>query len=254
MLSGLLTGEIQGVLLVFARLGAAFMLLPGFGERYVFARYRLLLALVASAVLAATLKPQLPALPDDPAALALVIGRESAVGILIGFTARFFITMLSLAGTLLALHSGLAAASFFDPMEAAQGTLPATLVTLVATTALFAGDGHLLLLRGLAASYGHFPAGTPLPLDDAAAFLTALCDTALGTGLRLAAPLVLVTLLANLLLGLMSRVMPALQVFALVVPLQTVLYLGMSLVGIAGALAVSRGWLDALLRSPVLGG
>ena len=69
---------------MFARLGAAFMLLPGFGESFVYLRGRLAMALVISAVATPIAAPALPALPSGPLALTMVIAGEVTVGLLIG--------------------------------------------------------------------------------------------------------------------------------------------------------------------------
>jgi flagellar biosynthesis protein FliR len=253
VLQELLVGELFGVLLVFARVGTAFLLLPGFGERYVFVRHRLLLALLFSALIAAGLRDVLPAMPAEPTALLLLVGQETLIGLLIGFVARFLLAIANAAGTLLAMQSGLAAAAFFDPNEGGQSTLPGNLLTMLALVLLFATESHLLLLQGVAHSYERFAPGAVLPLGDAAQVVAGLTDGALESGLQLAAPLLAATLCLNLLLAAMSRVMPALQVFFIAMPLQIALYVGLSLIGIGGTLTLMRGMLVELLSSPVIG-
>lgn len=254
MLADLLVGELFGVLLVFARVGTAMLLLPGFGERYVLVRHRLLLALLASALLATGLRAELPPMPAEPTALLWIIGGETLTGLLIGFVARFLLTIANAAGTILAMQSGLAAAAFYDPNEGGQSTLPGNLLTMLALVLLFATESHLMLLQGLAHSYEGLRPGAALPLGDAAQLVATLTDGALESGLRLAAPLLAAIVCLNLLLAAMSRVMPALQVFFIAMPLQIALYIGLTLIGIGGTLTLMRGMLEELLASPVLGG
>ena len=237
MLADLVQGDLLAVLLVFARLGSAFMLLPGFGEQYVFARQRLVMAMLASALLASAIGGH-PPIPTEPGALLAMLVPEIALGLAMGFLARATLVAAHMAGGILAMQSGLASAAFFDPNSSGQGTAPGMFLGILVLAILFASDGHLAILSGVVQSYDRFPLGTPIPLDDAAALMGPFLDTALKSGLAIAAPLLCTTLLVNILLATMGRMMPALQVFALAAPIQVLLYLGLTFIGLAGALHV----------------
>lgn len=89
--------------LIFARIAAILMLIPGFGETYVPPRVRLSLALLISLALWPVVRGSLPGLPDS---LGLMVGwiiREVAVGLMIGLLLRMFMTALSTAGEILSL-------------------------------------------------------------------------------------------------------------------------------------------------------
>jgi flagellar biosynthesis protein FliR len=236
VLADALVRELLQVLLVFVRVGTALMIVPGFGERYVLARQRLLLGLLLSAVVAPTVA--VPAvLPDEPARLAGLVAGELAVGVFLGAATRLALAALHVAGTIVAFQSGLSAAALFDPNEAGQGTLPGNLFSTTALAVMFAADLHHLLLRALAASYERLPLGGGLPTGDAVRLLTAMIDGATRTGLELAAPVVIASLLANLALGVLGRLMPALQLLAVALPLQLLLALALLLLGVAGVAA-----------------
>jgi flagellar biosynthesis protein FliR len=220
MLATLLAQDLFAVLLIFVRVGSAFMLLPGFSEAYVWARVRLLLALVVSVTLAGPLAPALPALPALPLELSRLVAVELLFGLFLGTTARIAFAALHFAGTTLAFQSGLAAASIFDPNEATQGTLPGNFLTTTALVLLFVTDSHHLLLQALAASYDGLPAGGAPPLGDIAELLARLLDQAFAVGVRIAAPMLLVSLLMYLAMGVLNRLMPTFQVFFIALPLQ----------------------------------
>jgi flagellar biosynthesis protein FliR len=220
LLSELVPGDLFAFLLIFVRAGSAIMIMPGFAEAYVSARVRLMLALGISVVLAGPLAPDLPSLPAEPLGLASLIGSELLTGLFLGTTARMAFAALHIAGTTLAFQSGLAAAAIFDPNEATQGTLPGNFLIRTALVLLFVTDGHHMLLQAIAASYARLPAGGPLPLGDMADFLTRLLSQAFALGIRIAAPLLLVSLLMYLGMGVLNRLMPAFQVFFIALPLQ----------------------------------
>jgi flagellar biosynthetic protein FliR len=247
MLTDLLVQDVFAVLLIFVRTGSAFMVLPGFSEAYVWARVRLLLALVVSLALAGPLGPAMPALPAEPLALGRLLAGELLLGLFLGATARFAYAALHVAGTTLAFQSGLAAAAIFDPNEATQGTLPGNFLTTTALVLLFVTDSHHLLLQALAASYDGLPAGIAPPLGDMAELLTRLLDQAFTVGVRIAAPLLLVSLLMYLGMGVLNRLMPTFQVFFIALPLQMlVAFATLMLTFGAGLLAFFSLFEDAL--------
>ena len=221
----LLAGEIAGVLLVFARLGAALMVLPGFGDHYVMPRLRLLLALALSLLVGPTLAPSFPPLPQEPFALAALLAPEILLGLLLGFATRLALAAVHVGGSLIATQSGLSAAAMFDPNEATPGTLPGTFLTVAALAILFAADFHHLLLRAAAASYAAFPIAAPVDLAAAAELVVDLSAAEISTGTRIAAPMILAALLVNLGLGALGRMVPSLPALFVALPLQLLLAL-----------------------------
>src|SRR5215213_4635157 len=107
MLADLLTGEAAAVLLVFARLGATLMTVPGFGEQHVLPRLRLLLALALSILVSPALAGTMPVLPPEPLAILALLVPEILVGPLLGFVTRLALAAIHAGGSLIALQSGL---------------------------------------------------------------------------------------------------------------------------------------------------
>lgn len=254
MLTGLLVQDVFAVLLIFVRVGSAFMVLPGFSEAYVWARVRLLLALVVSVALAGPLAPSLPALPAQPLELGRLVASELVLGLFLGTTARLAFAALHFAGTTLAFQSGLAAASIFDPNEATQGTLPGNFLTTTALVLLFVTDSHHMLLQALAASYEGLPAGGAPPLGDIAELLARLLDQAFSVGVRIAAPMMLVSLLMYLAMGVLNRLMPTFQVFFIALPLQMLAAFATLMLTFGAGLLLFFNLLEGALATVVMGG
>ena len=251
MPADLVAGEVGRVFLVFARLGAALMVLPGIGEHYVLPRLRLLLALALSLLLTPALAERLPALPEEPLRLAALLGPEILIGLVLGFATRLAMAAIHVGGSLIATQSGLAAAGMFDPNEATPGTIPGTFLTLAALAILFAADFHHLLLRAVAASYGVLPVAAPLDLAAAGELLVGLSASAITVGTRIAAPMILAGILVNLALGALGRMVPALPALFVALPLQLLLALAMLELALPAALrlfaeTLTHGvaWLD----------
>lgn len=93
-----LAQEVFAYFLVFCRLGAALVALPGVGEQYVPVRIRLLFAIALTFVMGPVLADRLPDLPDKVSGLLLLIGGEVFYGLAIGLLARLLITALVWGG------------------------------------------------------------------------------------------------------------------------------------------------------------
>lgn len=246
MLDQIVAGEVFALLLVFVRVGSALMILPGTSEPYVYGRFRLLLALAFSFALAAPLAPSLPPPPDQPSLLVVLIGGEALVGVFLGIAARTVFAALHVAGSVIAFQSGLAAAAIFDPNEATQGTLPGNLLTTTGLVLLFVTDAHHALLQSIAGSYAGLPAGNPVPLGDMSELLIALIGAAFALAVQIAAPLILVSLLTYLVMGVLNRLMPAFQVLFVALPAQMLLTFAALMLTLAGGMLA---FFDLLERS-----
>src|SRR3546814_870383 len=223
MLAELLPQQAFSLLLVFVRLGSALMLLPGFGESYISPRIRLLLALTVTVVVLPVLPPVLPPLPDSAVALFLLIFGEAFIGFFLGSVARLLMAALSIGGMMIATVTGLANALTNDPTAAQQGSIAGSFLTMLALLIILALDLHHVLLRGVIESYNIFVPGQPLLVGDISQMITRVVSKAFLLGFQLASPFVAVALIFNLGLGLLSRLMPQMQVLFIAIPLQIVI-------------------------------
>ncbi len=238
MLTELLPTQIFALLLIFARIGTALMLMPGFGESYISARIRLLLALMVSLVIHPAVAPNLPALPPSPAALLLLVFGEVFIGLFLGSLARILMAALSIGGMMIATVTGLANALTNDPTAAQQGSIAGSFLSTLALLIILVLDLHHLLLRGVIDSYTLFLPGQPILTGDISMMITRVVAKAFLLGFQIASPFVAIGLIFNLGLGLLSRLMPQMQIFFIAIPLQ--ILIGMAVLMIA--LPAIMGW------------
>jgi flagellar biosynthesis protein FliR len=206
-------------LLVFARTGTMLMLLPGLGEQNISARLRLTIALV----LAATLLPlHRGDYHIDPGALGpaiVMLVEEILIGAVLGLTARLTISALEIAGSVIAQQLGLGFVTSVDPTQGEQGVILGNFLTMLGITLFFATDMHHLVIAALNDSYSLFAPGEVPGTGDVAALVTRTVSGAFRIGIRLSAPFLVFGLLFNLGLGVLSRLMPQMQVFFVALPL-----------------------------------
>ncbi len=222
VLEGYLTEQIFAVLIVFTRLGTAMMTMPGFGESYVPSRIRLSLAIVLSLALAPFLESYLPPVPKDPGRLVALLLGEIFVGLLIGTVARFLIAAMHVAGMIISYQSSLSIATQFDPTQAAQGTVLGNFLSVSALTFLFTLDLHHVMLRGVTDSYSLIVPGNFPPMNDLADYFGQLMSHVFEVGVQLSAPSIVIGLMINFTAGILARLMPTMQVFFILQPLQLI--------------------------------
>jgi flagellar biosynthesis protein FliR len=206
-------------LLVFARTGTMAMLLPGLGEQSVSPRLRLTIALVLAAVL---LPLHRSAYHIDPSALGpavVMLVEEIVVGAVLGLTARLTISALEVAGSVIAQQLGLGFVTAVDPTQGEQGVILGNFFTMLGLTLFFATDMHHLVIAALNDSYSLFEPGEVPATGDVAALVTKTVSGAFRIGIQLSAPFLVFGLLFNLGLGVLSRLMPQMQVFFVALPL-----------------------------------
>jgi len=235
--------------LVFARLGAATMVLPGLGEAEVPAPVRLALGLALLALLLPVLAPALPPAPDDTADLVRLVATEVAVGLWFGGLARLAAVALSVAGQLIATLIGLQGMLVNDPALGPQATATARAFGLLAATLVLATGLYAVALRALVESYALLPAGDPFPAGLAAEAVAAAGAASLELALRLAAPFVVAAVVLNVALGLLARLAPGVQTFFVAVPGQVVAGVALLMLLAPPLVAVYSGALRAAFHA-----
>jgi len=229
-LQQLLTANVFAWMLIFTRVGAAFLSMPGVSEAFVSPRIRLLLALLVSALLVPVLGPKLPAMPAQTMALTTLLIGEAFYGAFIGIVARLIVSTVETAGMIIAMQISLSNASVFNPAMASQSSLPSALLGMTALTLMFATDLHHLLFWAVADSYTVFTPGTFPQMGDHATTYARLLGQSFMVGTQLAAPFLVLGLVFYLGLGLLARLMPQLQIFFIAIPAQ--IYLGIIILGL----------------------
>ncbi len=248
MLEQILPAQIFAIVLIFVRVGAATMLLPGYGEPFVSPRLRLLLALMVSLVVAPALSKSLPKMPESATLLALLILGEVLIGVFIGTVARMFLAAMTTAGMLIGYMSSLANALTNDPSAAQQGSISGSFLTLVALLTIMTLDLHHMLLLAVVNSYDLFVPGQVPPIADFSEMVARTMSETFALSFQIAAPFVIVGLIFYLGLGLLGRLMPQMQVFFVAMPLQIMVGLGVLFI----ALPVTLRWFIGSLEDKML--
>lgn len=216
-----LPDHLFAVFLIFCRVGATMMLLPGFGELYVPQRLRLLLALMLAGLVAPVIAPMIPAMPATAAELGVLVFGEVMIGVFVGTLARILVSALETAGMMISLQIGLSTATMFNPM-ADQGAspLPSALYGMLGVVLIFLTDMDHLLLRATVESYGLFTPGALPPLGDLTEMVARFAAGSFRLAFEMAAPFIVLGIVFFTSLGIVARMVPQLQVLFIAQPLQ----------------------------------
>ncbi len=218
----ILPGEVAAFLLILARVGALVMLLPALGEENVSPRFRLTIAVLLAFVFWPFARPLYDVDAASPVRLMGLLVSEIGVGLMLGVVGRFVMSSLSVAGTVIANQLGLGFVTTVDPTQGQQGAIVASFLTLVGLTLIFATDLHHLAIGAIGASYDAFRPGAIPDTGDAARLAIGAASDAFRIGVQISAPFLVFGLVFNLGLGILSRLMPQLQVFFVAVPISMI--------------------------------
>lgn len=214
---------IEAVMLAGVRIVAFLVVAPPFSHNSIPLRIKGMLALgIAVAVSPVVTKDY--ASPDlGGFILALVL--ELVAGAALGFLVMVVYSAAVSAGSLIDLFGGFQMAAAYDPQGMVNGAQFTRLFQMTALALLFASDGYQLVLSGLTGTFRALPLGQGLDLSAPADAMVQALTGMFIASLQIAGPLLVVLFLADVGLGLVTRVAPALNAFQMGYPLKIVITL-----------------------------
>jgi flagellar biosynthesis protein FliR len=239
------TGSLIALLLASVRAAAWLVVCPPFNSRIVPAPVKALLALAISLPLVPRLDDQVPALEVGSLLVAAV--EQVVVGVALGFITAVFFAAIQAAGDLIDTFGGFSMSFALDPMSTSQSSVFGRFYNLIAVTLLFATDGHQMVLRGFLESYRTLPLDGALSLSRLGTVLSHGLPEMFVAALQIAGPLIAVLFLTDVAFGLLNRVAPALNAFALGFPAKILITLVLG----GSAIAVLPDALEGLMERAV---
>jgi flagellar biosynthetic protein FliR len=239
--------QVAGFLLVLARISPLFLLAPLFSSRLLPARARTVIALGLTIGIMPLAVAASGPLPLDVIGYASLVVKELLVGMAFAFSLAALFAAVSVAGSLLDLLIGFSYGALVDPVTGNQSTVISQLYGLVGLGVFIAINGDAWVIKGLARTY------ELVPLLEAPALgaLVAGTQTAfvgiMASAVQVCAPVLLAVVITDTAFGVVSRVVPQLNVFAVGFPAKVAV--GMVLIGVS--LPFVAGWLSDELQGAV---
>ncbi len=201
--------------LVLARVGGLTMTAPIYGTNDVPLHVRGLLAAALAMLIVPSQWHVAIEYPGSAAYYLLLLGGEAIIGACLGLGVLILIHGMTLAGELIEQTSGLKLSEVFDPALDQDVPLFSRLLFLLTVSVFVCLGGHRLVMAGLLDTFQTIPpGGAGFPVSVAQGFVT-LVSLSFQLGIRAAAPAVTALLLASLILGLVGRTLPQLNVLSM---------------------------------------
>jgi len=216
-----LAAWISPIFWTFLRVIAVFTAAPVFSSRSIPLRAKIALAFFVALAAQASL-PDMPVIGfNDPQALGVVV-QQVGVGLAIGFAVRVVFSAVELAGEVVGFQMGLNFAAFFDPTIGAQSSAVARFFGQMTSLLFLAMNGHLMVLFAIIRSYQSFPLDQNFLESLAHMKLQRLGSDLFASALWIALPMIGMLMFVNLALGIVSRVAPQMNIFAVGFPITLV--------------------------------
>lgn len=211
--------EILLFFMVLMRMSAFVVSWPVFGVENISAPIKVLFAAALALVVFPTLhwsSAQMEAIKGD---VMLLAGREIFIGLSVGYLAQFFFFAFRISGEMISQAMGLGAASVFNPAFGGQTSSVEQFYVGLASLFYLAVNGHHFLISGLVGTFDMVPAASFTLNTSQFAGVAQLTQEVVELGLKLSAPVVVSILVVNLVLGVVGKTVPQLNVLVTSFPI-----------------------------------
>ena len=206
-------------MLVLGRVSGILAATPMFGGKLVANRVKAALAFALALVLFPILVPQLPPLPTDIISFGLLMMKEAMVGVSLGLLSQIIFAAVEFCGFIVSTQMGLSIALQFDPTMGMQVSSLTIFQNLVAMLLFLSLGAHHLYFSAIIESYQLLPIGHWHMSGELLTFFTTTVSNIFVLGIKLAAPVMASLLAATVVLGIMARAFPQMNIFMLSFPL-----------------------------------
>jgi len=215
------------ILLVFFRFMAFIVLVPGLSHKAIPTSFKVLFSLTLSLSIYPVVKPYLILLDGSFSGFVIAAIRETSIGLLMGFVCYLTFESIQLAAQLLGLQMGLGTAALLDPVNQANVSLIVPLHTWMALSLFFIGNFHHETLYSFISSF-YITRKNELTFmgnKELLAQVIGISAKLFSLSVRISAPITALILLTNMMIGVLARLIPQMNVILFSFPITIVLSL-----------------------------
>lgn len=213
----ILYNKYEVFLLVFTRVSGIFIISPFFSSQNIPNILKIGFSFILSVLLSLILDIKISLEGTNFVAL---MAKELMVGLIIGFIAYMFFTIFYIMGQLIDMKIGFGMVNVMDPQHKVQVPLMGNFYYILAFLILFSIDGHHMIIKAVVDSYELVPIGKFTFNEEITFSLINILSKTFTMGFRLAAPIIAIILMMDLLLGILARTIPQMNVFVVGMPLK----------------------------------
>ncbi|MGL5574134.1 MAG: fused FliR family export protein/FlhB family type III secretion system protein [Sarcina sp.] len=211
---------IIAIILILVRISVFIMVTPIFFPPSVPNQVKAGFSIIIALFLAVNIKT--PPIIDFPSDLAMFLAlfNEAFSGVVLGLAVGLWFYFIKMAGSFLDMQMGLGMLSMFDPNTKSQSTMLANISHWVAILIFFIVDGHHMLLRMFSKSIDIIPFGQNILSQDTMGIMIEAFANYFALAFRISIPLVLLIIISDIVMGLVSRSVPQLNIMILGMPIK----------------------------------
>lgn len=211
--------QFQAFLVVLSRVAGFVSAIPVISSAQTPMRIKTPLVFALALLFFPLMKDAVPVISFSPIPFSLLVVSELLLGLLLGLVARLIFTAVEFGATVIGFQMGFAAANVFDPQNQRQVALISQFQNVFAILIFLAVDGHHIFLQTSVLSYELLPPGKFNLSGEAVPYLMELASHMFILGVQFSAPVLSVLLLSGLILGILARIFPQLNVLLLSFPI-----------------------------------
>lgn len=213
----------QALVLVLARVAALMFTVPFYGAMQIPPGAKMMFAFVITLAILPVVPPEWAsqaARLTTTTAMFVAVLYEILIGVAVGLICDLFVSTVLVAGEVMSLDSGLSMAQSVDPLSGHSSPVLAQVLQTAFVLFVLLTNGHLVLLKILAASFGTVRGGVDFFNNDFLNVLLSSGSIMFEWGIRLAMPLIAVALMLNVCMGLISKLAPEFDILFLSLPIR----------------------------------
>lgn len=208
------------IFLVFLRMSTFFMVIPSFFAKGIPNTFKIFFVMILSYILINTVDYNSVSLINNTYMLVMYCINEVVTGLTLGFVTSIIFYVMSLAGSLMDIHIGLSMLSMYDPNTQSTNTLFAKLINWIAIIMFFITDTHHVVIGQLVQSYSVVKMGKSIIYQETISAVFNDFTQYFIIGIKIALPITFIILMTDVVLGLISRTVPQIQVMILGMPIK----------------------------------
>lgn len=250
-MESLLQNVLLTFVLVLARVGGLVTSAPLLGSTEIPMRVRAMLALMLAVLLTPIAWSMQLTMPTTPIELGVLMLCETLLGMILGLGMMITLSGVQLAGQLISQLSGLSLADVFNPGFDEQVPLLANFLYLFTLTTFVVAGGHREMIDGLLNTLTTVPLGTAGVPASLSELIVQIASDSFVLGIRIAAPAMVALLLATVVLGIIGRTLPQLNVLVLGFGINSLVMMSVVAISLGSAAWLTADYLDSCLTTLV---
>jgi flagellar biosynthetic protein FliR len=236
-------------LLVMARVGGLVFVAPLLGSRNFPTTAKIGLIALTAILITPSVAALKHTLPSDALEFALMGASETLIGIMMGFVMTLVFGSIQIGGQIMDSQTGFGMMNVFNPALETQFPIFGFFLYILAVLLLLITNGHHIMLRALISTFEKIPLGGMSPHEDLTRQISLWGGAMFYDGLMISAPVSAAMLVAYVVLGLLGRVVPQVQLFAVGFPITIALGLFMTALSLELYLSILNGMFQEMFRN-----